>query len=229
MPVVHTICYARLSPRPEENESIAHQLKVLRADCSRRDEVVIWEHYDNLKSGGRMDNRPGLLGAIEQACSRKAILTVYTLSRMARSLRDSIRVYERLDAAGAQLRALEGFQVDTSTPSGRLFFHFAVAVDQYFREDGAAKTSAAMLHYQSNGRRMSNRVPWGTMRDPEDAQRLVECPGELEVVEHVRRLHNEGLSLRAIGRWLRGNGYLRRGKASWPHQILGRILKRTGE
>jgi len=220
------VLYARISPRPEENESIALQCQVLRADCDRRGDTVVGEHSDSLKSGGRMDNRPGFLAAIDAACRQKAVLCVYTLSRFARNLRDAIEVYERLDAAGAELRALEGFQVDTSTPQGRLMFHFAVAMDQYFREEGAMRTSAAMLCHQANGRRMSNRVPWGTMRDPEDPARLVECPEEIEVVGHIQRLRTEGLSLRAIGRRLEAERIERRGKYTWPHQIVARILAR---
>lgn len=219
--------YARISPRPEENESIAHQLDVLRADCVRRGETILGEYSDNLKSGGRMDNRPGFLAAIEQACGEHSVLCIYTLSRFARALRDAIEVYERLDAAGAQLRALEGFQVDTSSPQGRLMFHFAVAMDQYFREEGAARTSSAMLHHQTNGRRMSDRAPWGTMRDPADPARLVECPEELAIAVQIKRLHDEGRSLRAIGRWLEKAGIERRGKRTWPHQIVARILTRA--
>ena len=144
---------------------------------------------------------------------------------MARSLRDAIAIYERLDEAGAGLRALEGFPVDTSTPHGRLMFHFAVAIDQYFREEGAARTRAAMLHHQANGRCMGGQPPWGTMRDPNDPARLIPCKAEIEITALVRQLRQEGHSLRAIGRRLEEAGYQRRGKPTWPHQIIARILE----
>ncbi len=86
-----------------------------------------------------------------------------------------------------------------------------------------------MLRHQTNGRRMSDRVPWGTMRDPNDPARLVGCDEELAIAERIRLLHGERLSLRAIGRRLEVEGHKRRKAATWPHQIVARILARTKE
>ena len=58
-------------------------------------------------SGGRADNRPGLQAALADACKRRGVLVVYSLSRVARSTRDALAIAERLDKAGADLVCIE--------------------------------------------------------------------------------------------------------------------------
>src|SRR5271169_1320089 len=57
-------------------------------------------------SGGRADNRPGLQAALDAACTAKAALVVYSLSRLARSTQDALNISQRLGKAGADLVSL---------------------------------------------------------------------------------------------------------------------------
>jgi len=223
------VLYARISPRPEENESVEHQLHQLRAACLSRGLVVLGDYQDVLRSGGTLRHRDGLQAAMDLACREKALLAVYTLSRFARNLRDAIHLYERLDAAGATLWALAGFQVDTSTPQGRLMFHFALALDQYFREELAARTSAAMLHYQEQGRRMGSRPRYGWRLDEEGPKhkksglpcRLVPDSRGQAAIARMGELRGDGLSYRAIARLIREEGF-----PPCCHETVKAVLRR---
>ena len=221
------VLYARISPRPEENESVAMQLDLLRADCTKRGEHILGEFQDVLKSGGEMKNRPGFLEAIEVATSKQAVLAVYSLSRFARNLGQAASTYERLERSGAKLRALTGFQVDTSTPQGWMIFHQMLLIDDYFRRDNAAKTRGAMLHHQAKGRRMSAIPPYGYQRDPDDDARLIEDPAEFPAIAEAVKLRAEGNSLSEIARRLGRTGYPPRGEC-WNHSCVRSILRRAG-
>lgn len=57
-------------------------------------------------------------------------VVVYKLDRLARSVRDFIRIWERIASAGAAFRSLTE-PVDTSTPAGQLMLHMLAAFAQF--------------------------------------------------------------------------------------------------
>src|SRR5262249_23218430 len=67
--------------------------------CEGHGYTVVAEYKDKDVSGERADNRPGLQKANAAACERKAVLCVYSLSRLARCTKDAIDLAERLSAA----------------------------------------------------------------------------------------------------------------------------------
>jgi DNA invertase Pin-like site-specific DNA recombinase len=140
------VIYARFSPRPnaEECESVEKQIERCRAYCAGHGYDVIAEFKDKDLSGGRADNRPGLQNAIARACRQKAILCVYSLSRLARCTRDAIDLAERLSAAGADLAVIQE-NVNTRSPMGRFIFTLFSALAQLEREQIGERTSTAML------------------------------------------------------------------------------------
>ncbi len=69
-------------------------------------------------SGKSTDNREGLLEAVEFACQEKAVLVVYSLSRLSRSTKDTITLAEKLGKAGADLVSLSE-DINTTTAAGR--------------------------------------------------------------------------------------------------------------
>ena len=58
------------------------------------------------------------------------------------------------------------------------------ALAEYERKVIAARTSAAMLRHQANGRRMSFLVPVGWRQDPNKPARLIEDPDEQGTLEY---------------------------------------------
>jgi DNA invertase Pin-like site-specific DNA recombinase len=115
---------------------------------------VVAQHHDKDLSGERGDNRPGLQRAITAACDRKAVLCVYSLSRLARCTKDAIDLAERLSAAGADLAVIQE-NVNTRSPMGRFVFILFSALAELEHEQVAERTSTAMLRHQAKGRRMT--------------------------------------------------------------------------
>lgn len=226
---MNAIIYARFSPRrnADQCESIETQIERCAAYCAANGYTVVAGFEDRELSGSRADNRPGLQAALKAAAEHKAVLVVYSLSRLARNTRDAMEISERLERAGANWASLHE-KIDTSTAMGRFVFTVMSALAQLEREQIAERTRDAMRRHQANGRRMSDRTPYGFTRDPQNAALLIEDPDEQRVIQRIVELHREGHRLRQIGRTLEETGDLCRGSV-WYHSTIKNILKRVGE
>jgi DNA invertase Pin-like site-specific DNA recombinase len=223
------VLYARFSPRPnaEECDSVEKQLERCRAYCIGHGYSIVAEYFDKDLSGGRADNRPGLQEAINAACRHKAVLCVYSLSRLARCTRDAIDLAERLNTAGADLAVIQE-NVNTRSPMGRFIFTLFSALAQLEREQIAERTSTAMLRHQANGRRMTHvaRCPFGKQPDPLDPARLIDHPGEQGTIATIRAARAEGMGFKAIAHMLEALGIPCRGER-WHHTTVRSILRRA--
>ena len=128
---MRAIGYVRVSTAEQAAEGVSLD--------AQRARIAAWAHANAAEltavytdaglSGGRADNRPGLQAALDAACTAKAALVVYSLSRLARSTRDAITISERLDQAGADLVSLSE-KIDTTTAAGKMVFRMlAVLAD----------------------------------------------------------------------------------------------------
>jgi len=70
--------------------------------------------------GGARPDRPGLAAAMK-ALRAGDVLVVWRLDRLARSLKDLIRIAEELEERDIGLRSLQE-SIDTTTATGKLFF-----------------------------------------------------------------------------------------------------------
>jgi DNA invertase Pin-like site-specific DNA recombinase len=222
------VLYARFSPRPspEECSSVEKQLERCEAYCRGHGYDVVAQYHDKDLSGSRADNRPGLQRAIATACKQKAVLCVYSLSRLARCTRDAIDLAERLNAAGADLAVIQE-NVNTRSPMGRFIFTLFSALAQLEREQIAERTSNAMLRHQAKGRRMTrpDRCPFGWRPDEADTDHLVEDAAEQAAITRIRQERGQGRGLREIARILDQAGIDCRG-GQWSHSTVRNILQR---
>src|SRR5581483_9733190 len=170
----------------------------------------------------------GLQAAIATACQRKAVLCVYSLSRLARCTRDAIDLAERLNGAGADLAVIQE-NVNTRSPMGRFIFTLFSALAQLEHEQIAERTSTAMLRHQARGRRMTrpDRCPYGWRPDPADPARLVEDAEEQAAIARIRQERRRGRGLREIARTLDRAGIDCRGRG-WSHSAVRSVLRRAG-
>jgi DNA invertase Pin-like site-specific DNA recombinase len=222
------VLYARFSPRPnaDECDSVEKQLERCGAYSTGHGYRVGGKHADKDLSGANAHNRPGLQAAIAEACRRKGVLVVYSLSRLARCTRDAIDVAEKLNAAGADLAVIVEC-VNTRSPMGRFVFTLFSALAQLEREQIAERTSSAMLRHQQNGRRMTHAAycPFGKQLDPADPARLIDHPEEQAAIAAILSARSRGKGLKAIAAQLQGQGLTCRG-GRWHHTTIRAILRR---
>lgn len=207
-------------------ESCESQLADLRAYCIANGHEIVAEFADKALSGGDdWQDRPGMLDAAA-ACKRGSTLLVRSYDRLFRDARKALTFVAMLESKGVAVASITEPAANGDDPIAEMVRTIMLAIAAYQRAIIRARTKAKMLQHQAGGRRMSERLPWGWQPDPGNPKRMVPCSEELAIAVQIRNLHGEGLSLRAIGRWLEGHGYQRRGKPNWPHEIIRRILAR---
>lgn len=175
-------------------------------------------------SGCKMQNRPGLQDALDTACKQKAVLVVYSLSRLVRSTRDALAISERLDKAGADLVSLTE-KIDTTSAAGKMIFRVLAVLAEFERDIISERTSAALQHLRRQGKRVSGKIPFGY--DLVDDNNLVENPTEQHGIEIINELRQEGYSLRKIGTELEHRGISTKEGQPWTAKVINSILKRS--
>jgi DNA invertase Pin-like site-specific DNA recombinase len=133
------IGYARVSTT---DQNLALQKEALeKAGCERI--------YEDTISGTRTD-RPGLAKALEMLRSGDT-LVVWKLDRLGRSVKNLITLVEELNAKSIHFKSLTD-SIDTSTPSGRFFFHVMASLAQMERELIVERTRAGLEVARALGR-----------------------------------------------------------------------------
>lgn len=223
----NAIIYARFSPRRNEEECTSNdtQIALCRDYCARNGLTVVGEYQDEAESGAD-ETRPGLWAAIE-ALKPGYTLVVYRLDRLARKVHLAIVLEQQIERRGARIASIAGEGTLEDSAEGWLIRKILQTLAEYERRLIAARTRAAMRHHQANGRRMSNKTPYGWERDPQNPALMVHCPEEQQVLGQILELHEQGKGLRAICRELEDQGIKCRG-GKWHHTTIKAILGRAG-
>lgn len=219
------IAYVRVSTtgQAEDGVSLEAQEARIRAWCSLEDYDLADVFIDRGISGGRADNRPALQEAL-QAVGRGDALIVYSLSRLARSTKDTLAIAEALDRRGADLVSLTE-RIETTSAAGKMVFRLLAVLSEFERDVIAERTSMAMRHLQAQGRHIGGRIPFGYR-----VQRglLVCSTCEQDAIKLAGDLRGLGHSLRSIAMVLEQEGHLSRSARRFdPKQIQRMLTSRT--
>jgi site-specific DNA recombinase len=223
------VAYVRVSTEEQaaDGVSLAAQEEAARAYCTLRGlelaEVVI----DAGVSGAKpLAERPGGARVLALVAGRKvAGVVAFKLDRLFRDAGDCLTVTRGWDAAGAALHLIDlgGQSIDTSTAAGRFFLTVMAGAAEMERNLIRERTAAAMAHKRAQGE-STGTAPYG-MRLAADGVHLEPHPGEQRVIELVRALRAEGLSIRAIAERLTAEAVPARG-GRWHPTTVARLLDR---
>ena len=217
------VVYVRVSTdgQVEDGVSIEAQQTKLNAWCIANDYEVLAIETDAGLSGGRADNRPALQSAIELACKTKSALVVYSLSRLARSTKDTIAIGEKLDKAGADLVSLSE-KIDTTSAAGKMVFRMLAVMAEFERDQVSERTRFAMSHKKSKGERVGS-VPFG-FDVAGDGVALVRNEAEQTAITLITELRAAGETYQAIASELEQRGILtKNGKTKWQPMTVRNI------
>lgn len=214
--------YARVSTSMQANHgvSLEAQTEKIKGWCLASGYDLADLHVDRGLSGGRCDNRPALQEAL-RTLGRGDSLVVYSLSRLARSTRDTLMIAESLEHKGADLVSLSE-RIDTTSSTGKMVFRMLAVLSEFERDVISERTSMAILHMRHSGRYTGGHDPYG-FRSEGGILRLVS--EEQKVIREIHRMRNDGVSLRAICKTLTDQCiFTRLGKPFVAVQVA-RILK----
>lgn len=221
---MNAIGYVRVSTEGQVQDGIslsAQETKVRAwAELNGVDRLDIFR--DAGLSGKRADNRPGLQEALSTICSGD-VLIVYSLSRLARSTKDTILIAEKLEKKGVDLVSLSE-KIDTTTAAGKMVFRMLAVLSEFERDQVSERTRLALAHKRANGEKTGGNVPFGYML--KDGH-LVPYTKEQKAIALIRDLHAKGYSLRAIARELEAHGYrTKTGRKHWNPKTVAAIIER---
>jgi site-specific DNA recombinase len=220
--------YVRVSTETQAVDGISLEAQRARIEawCIANGYELVGLHMDAGISGKRADNRPGLQAAlIEVSRTRGSALVVYSLSRLARSVKDTLEIAGRLDRIGADLVSLSE-KIDTTSAAGRMVFRMLAVLAEFERDLCGERTKAALSLKKQRGECVGE-VPLGWRRQ---GDRLVDDEAGQRVVALIRHLRAQGMTLRAIAAELERVGALRaKGGTRWDPKTVLRILAREND
>ncbi|WP_406730877.1 recombinase family protein [Streptomyces sp. NBC_01794] len=133
------IGYGRVSTRDQNPDAQEDALN--KAECDR----IFVD-----KASGKLASRPELDKALIAAREGDEFV-ITKLDRLGRSLKNLIELSERLRDQGVNLVVLDQ-KIDTSTPSGRMFFHILGAVAEFERAMTVERTHDGLAAARARGR-----------------------------------------------------------------------------
>ena len=200
---------------------------------AQRERITAWCHANGFNlaevfmdaglSGGRSDNRPGLQSALDAVCKAKGPLVVYSLSRLARSTKDTLVIGERLDKSGADLVSLSE-RIDTTSAAGKMMFRMLAVLAEFERDQIAERTTTALRFKAAQGHRVG-RVPFGYDL-ASDGVALIPNELEQQALTTIRKLRSSGETLRGIAAELERRGVRTKEGKPWTHSTIQRIVNR---
>ena len=180
--------YARVSTGEQTPEN---QLIRLREVAERAGWAVVCEYVETASGAKRA--RPGLDAMMKDAARRRFDLVMaWDVSRLGRSLRDLVYLFETLRSVGCDL-FLEQQALDTSTPAGRALLQMSGVFAEFERAMIVERTKAGMARARANGKQIGR------------------APASDALIDAIRSLRKGGMGMDRISRQLKcGKGLSQR-------------------
>jgi DNA invertase Pin-like site-specific DNA recombinase len=172
-PSLRLIGYARVST---DDQDLAMQVTALR-----RAGVMDVNLYTDQKSGATLA-RKGLEHALLD-CRKGDVLVVWKLDRLSRSLKDLLSMSEKLAAEGVELRSLHE-NIDTTHPTGKLFFHVMAALAEFERGLIGWRTQQGMMAARERGAKFGPTPKMGDRETKLAIKMLKDGHKPMEVAAH---------------------------------------------
>jgi site-specific DNA recombinase len=166
--------------------------------------------------------RPGLQRALTMLDDGRADgLLVAKLDRLTRRVVDLGQLLECYFEDRALLSVEEN--LDTRSAAGRMIINIMAVISQWERETIGERTAAALEHLQASGV-VLGRPRFGYARASRTAH--AEVPEEQETIRLIRRLRDEGQTVRGIAAALRAARVTTRTGKRWHPTSVQRVLSR---
>ena len=145
------IGYARVS-KTDGSQNLDLQKDALQAAGVDSENI-----YQDEASGKNM-KRPALEACLK-ALRKNDALVVWKLDRLGRSLHDLVNIVQKLSDKNIGLKVLtgKGANIDTSTPTGKMFFGFFAVLAEFERDLIIERTKAGLDSARARGRKGGRR------------------------------------------------------------------------
>jgi DNA invertase Pin-like site-specific DNA recombinase len=207
------LAYVRVSTdeQGESGAGLAAQRAAILAEAERRGWTEV-EIVEDVGFSAKDLRRPGLAYALDRLrCGEADVLVVSKMDRLSRSLIDFASIMQRAQREGWALVALDS-PADLTTPQGEAMAGVQAVFAQLERRLIGERTREALAQRRAAG------VTLGRPRTLAD-----------EVVKRIRRMREDGMSLRAIAAKLDADGVsTAHGGRQWHASTVRAVLRSTG-
>lgn len=220
------IGYIRVSTEQQADEGVsldAQKAKIAAwcvANDYQLDEASLF--IDAGISGKTMNKRPGLAKALA-AVKKSDALVVYSLSRLARSTKDTLVIAEQIDAKKADLVSLCE-KLDTTTAAGRMMFKMLAVLADFERDLVGERTKAALNHKKASGE-VYSPTPFGFEAIN---GKLHQVEAEAAVVQEILAMRNQGATLGVIADNLNSRRIEGKRGGKWFPSTVRYLIQRQG-
>ena len=233
--ILRVIIYLRVSTeeQAENMNGLNAQEDAARAYAARLGYEVVGVFTDAGISGSvGLEDRPALMDAIA-ALGKNGILLVAKRDRIGRLEPLKMAMIEAaVQRKGARIISVAGEGTESDDPSSILMRRMIDAFAEYEKLVIRARTKAALGAKRKRGEKTGGLVPYGFQLGEGRpgangimVKTLAQCPEEQEVLELIRDLKADGMTLRAIADELNARGIHRRGGGTWDHGFICRMMK----
>lgn len=221
--IKQAIGYIRVSTDKQVTEgvSLEAQAAKIRAWADLNDYELIAIYSDEGISGSSMNKRDGLKAALKEVKKGMA-LVAYSLSRLSRSVEDTLAISRQLDKAGADMVSLSE-KIDTTGAAGRMIFNMLAVLAQFERDQIAERTQSALRHKKATGK-VYSPTPYGFEAINGE---LIRVAAEADVVAEIVAARKSGQTLQQIADDLNGQGIPTKMGKAWQPATIHLLLKRS--
>jgi site-specific DNA recombinase len=216
------VAYLRVSTE-DQNLGPEAQRAAIQRWAAAQHVTVLEVHEDRLSGATAVEDRPGLLAALDALKRHGAgVLVAAKRDRLAREVVVAATIERLALDAGARVVTADGVAAE-DTPEGQLMRGLLDLFAAYERAVIRARTKAALAAKRARGERVSRRAPLGFRFE---SGRLVSDAGECAILARVATLRENGLSFKRVVDILNAEGLRCRG-GRWHVTTLARALART--
>jgi DNA invertase Pin-like site-specific DNA recombinase len=218
------VSYCRVShlSQYENGTSLDAQKAKIEAMCVVQDLELVETIIDGGESAKSL-NRPGMQRLLGLVANKEIdVVIIWKLDRLTRSIRDLGELLELFERKSVSLLSLNE-SLDTASAAGRLVINIMISVSQWEREVIGERTSFALQHLKSQGKRVG-QINYGYQLS-EDGEHLEPDAHEQEILCKIKKLKGEGKSLSGIAEALNIEGFRTRRGGNWAKQGIHNIVK----
>lgn len=225
------VCYARVSTLEQANlgVSLDAQEQKLEAYCLIANlEIVKIIREEGVSGAKEFSTRPGGFELLELIRKKQVQnIVALKLDRLFRDAADALNQTKVWDKSAIALHLIDmgGININTASPTGRLFLTMSVAFAEMERNLIAERTSTAM-QYKKSQLEVYSPTPFGYKEQgtKEEGKTLIENKEEQKVLLMIKVWRKEGWSLRKIASELTDRKIATKQGGNWYASTVNYLL-----
>lgn len=205
-------CYTRFSTENQNENSTIGQLRAIKQYCDKNNIQLIKVYSDEAQSGTNM-NRQSFQQLLNDAPTAAwDTVIVYNMSRLSRSVKDTLIIKENFKKMGKKIISLIENQDDT--PEGEFFNLITYGMNELFVKQFKRDTWRGLITNAMDCKTHGGVPPLGYTVSKE--RKYIINPQEAPIIKIIFDKFCEGWSYKKISEYLNNNGFTNRGKKFRP-------------